>query len=181
MEDRYSRIGYTDGSNYTGPPEGNVVLSVDWATDGTAIQIDTSDYEHVCLTLPDLKPGPHANRTWASWSSVLGDEAAGIWPKSADKADVNCCDLAHDGKTIATGDDFGAVKFFRFPALAKHSAPVAKQVGHSAHVTNVKFSYDDEQVVSTGGADSCVFVWKTDFDVPAAAVADGLDNPLPRI
>ena len=40
-------------------PEGNVVMSVDWATDGTAIQIDTSDFEHVCLTLPDLKPGPY--------------------------------------------------------------------------------------------------------------------------
>ena len=46
------------------------------------------------------------------------------------------------------------VKFFRFPALAKHSAPVAKQVGHSAHVTNVKFSYDDGQVITHPSAAS---------------------------
>jgi len=33
-------------------------------------------------------------------------------------------------------------------------------VGHSAHVTNVKFSHDDHYLISSGGADTAVIVWR---------------------
>ena len=33
-------------------------------------------------------------------------------------------------------------------------------MGHSAHVTNVRFSRDDHYLVSTGGADTAVIVWR---------------------
>ena len=32
-------------------------------------------------------------------------------------------------------------------------------VGHSAHVTNVRFSHGDRKLISTGGADTAVVVW----------------------
>jgi len=32
-------------------------------------------------------------------------------------------------------------------------------VGHSAHVTNVRFTHDDRKLVSAGGADMSVMVW----------------------
>ncbi len=32
-------------------------------------------------------------------------------------------------------------------------------MGHSAHVTNVRFSHDNSCLVSTGGADTSVIVW----------------------
>lgn len=35
-----------------------------------------------------------------------------------------------------------------------------KYVGHSAHVTNVRFSSDKLHVISIGGADHSVFQWK---------------------
>lgn len=41
-------------------------------------------------------------------------------------------------------------------------------MGHSSHVTKVKFSADDTFVVSTGGNDKTVLIWKTDF---------GMDDP----
>ena len=41
-------------------------------------------------------------------------------------------------------------------AGAKHR----KYTGHSAHVTNVRFSGDKRRVISTGGADHGVFQWR---------------------
>ena len=51
--------------------------------------------------------------------SVLGDEVVGIWPKNADKADVNCAHLSNTSRALATGDDHGLVKLFQFPANEK--------------------------------------------------------------
>lgn len=42
-------------------------------------------------------------------------------------------------------------------------------MAHSSHVTKVKFTGDDSQVISTGGNDKTIFVWETsgfgDFDM----------------
>ena len=44
----------------------------------------------------------------------------GVWPKNADKADVNTAHLNHSGTALATGDDFGCVKLFdSFPITEK--------------------------------------------------------------
>lgn len=53
------------------------------------------------------------------WSSILGDEVIGIWPRNADKADVNCACVTHAGLNIVSGDDFGLVKLFDFPCTEK--------------------------------------------------------------
>lgn len=36
-------------------------------------------------------------------------------------------------------------------------------MGHSSHVTKVKFSSGDKYVISTGGNDKTVIIWETDF------------------
>ena len=51
---------------------------------------------------------------------MLGCEVVGIWPKNADKADVNTVDLSQSGNVAVTGDDFGCVKLFdHFPIPEK--------------------------------------------------------------
>lgn len=94
----------------------------------------------------------HLPNTFSSWNSVLGDEVIGIWPRNADKADVNCACVTHAGLNIVTGDDFGLLKLFDFPCTEKF-AKHKRYFGHSAHVTNIRFSSDDKYVVSTGGDD----------------------------
>lgn len=51
--------------------------------------------------------------------SVLGSEIVGIWPRGSENADVNCANVSHGGNAIATGDDYGLVKLFDFPASQK--------------------------------------------------------------
>lgn len=56
----------------------------------------------------------------AVYHSVLGEEVVGVWPKNADKADVNTAHLNHSGTAVATGDDFGCLKLFtQFPLTEK--------------------------------------------------------------
>lgn len=42
------------------------------------------------------------------------------------------------------------------------NAPRKSFNGHSSHVTNVRFMYDDRVIVTVGGNDKCVIVWNVD-------------------
>lgn len=64
-------------------------------------------------------PYGHSTILFPLWSSILGDEVIGIWPRNADKADVNCACVTHAGLNIVSGDDFGLVKLFDFPCTEK--------------------------------------------------------------
>ena len=105
---------------------------------------------------------------WASWTLPLGWPAQGIWPTYADGSDINSVDRTAafhiDGyQLVASGDDKGKVKIFRYPSMMKGSLPVEGK-GHSSHVTNVRFAKNDvtqtTYLYSTGGNDTCVFQWK---------------------
>lgn len=68
------------------------------------------------------------------------------------------------------------VKLFRYPCVDEKSA-FKSYLGHSSHVTKVKFSPNDKYVISTGGNDKTVLVWETDFamDDPNSASVNDYD------
>lgn len=49
-------------------------------------------------------------------------------------------------------------------------------MGHSAHVTSVRWSHDFQWVLSTGGADHAVFQWRF---IPEA-VSNGVSETTPQ-
>jgi len=63
---------------------------------------------------------------------------------------------------VATGDDFGLVKVFRFPNFEGSS--FNSFIGHSSHVTNVRFMARDRYLISIGGNDKSVFQWRVRKD-----------------
>uniref|UniRef100_A0A8C6PPX7 EMAP like 5 n=1 Tax=Nothobranchius furzeri TaxID=105023 RepID=A0A8C6PPX7_NOTFU len=139
------------------------VMQMDFSADSSHIQISTGAYKRLVYEVPSGRQITEQTQidriTWASWTSVLGDEVVGIWSRNADKADVTCACVSHSGLNIVTGDDFGMVKLFDFPCpekFAKHK----RFLGHSAHLTNVRFTNGDHFVVSAGGDDRSLFVWR---------------------
>ena len=65
------------------------------------------------------EPVDPSHIVWSSWTSVLGPEMEGVWPTAerVQQADVNCADVSKNAASVVTGDDFGFVKLFRFPAF----------------------------------------------------------------
>ena len=79
--------------------------------------------------------------------------------EGADVTDVNSLDCCLSKNILATGDDLGFVRLYNYPSYvtkAKHKS----YVGHSAHVTSVRFSNNGSYLVSLGGNDTSIFIWK---------------------
>ncbi|NXV10481.1 EMAL6 protein, partial [Cettia cetti] len=156
VSQRYKKIGECNKSS-------SFITHLDWSVDSKFLQTNDGAGERLFYKMPSGKhltskdeiKGIH----WASWTCVIGSEVSGIWPKYANITDVNSVDGNYNSSVLVTGDDFGLVKLFRFPCLKK-GAKFRKYVGHSAHVTNVRWSHDFQWVLSTGGADHSVFQWR---------------------
>uniref|UniRef100_A0A672QM47 EMAP like 5 n=1 Tax=Sinocyclocheilus grahami TaxID=75366 RepID=A0A672QM47_SINGR len=138
------------------------VMQMDFSADSCYVQLSTGAYKRVVYEVPSGKQVTEQavidRITWATWTSVLGDEVVGIWSRNTDKADVTCTCVSHSGLNIVTGDDFGMVKLFDFPCpekFAKHK----RFLGHSAHLTNIRFTSGDRFVVSAGGDDRRCLFW----------------------
>lgn len=96
-------------------------------------------------------------RQWATQTCKLGWAVQGIWAPGSDTTDINSVDRSPDHKLLATADDFGHVKVFRFPC-AQDAAKHLTFDGHSSHVTCVRWTAGGH-LLSVGGNDKCVFVW----------------------
>ncbi|XP_053521940.1 echinoderm microtubule-associated protein-like 5 isoform X5 [Artibeus jamaicensis] len=139
------------------------VIQMDFSADSRYLQVSTGCYKRHVYEVPSgrhlVDPAAIDRITWATWTSILGNEVLGIWSRHAEKADVNCACVSHSGISLVTGDDFGMVKLFDFPCpekFAKHK----RFLGHSPHVTNIRFTSGDRHVISAGGDDCSLFVWR---------------------
>ncbi|EGW05350.1 Echinoderm microtubule-associated protein-like 2 [Cricetulus griseus] len=99
------------------------------------------------------------NVEWATATCVLGFGVFGIWPEGADGTDINAVARSHDGKLLASADDFGKVHLFGYPCCQPRALS-HKENGHSSHVTNVAFLWDDSMALTTGGKDTSVLQWR---------------------
>ncbi|XP_033314732.1 echinoderm microtubule-associated protein-like 2 isoform X3 [Bombus bifarius] len=156
---KYSRVGRCMGHS-------SFITHLDWSMDGQYLRSNSGDYEllywnpGVCRQIP--QPSMMRDMDWASHTCVISFETIGIWPEGADGTDVNNCTRSGDSKLLATGDDFGKVKLFSYPACQPKSLCHAYG-GHSSHVTNVSFLQDDTRLISTGGSDTSVLQWIVNY------------------
>lgn len=106
------------------------------------------------LHLPEIK-----DVSWQSWTSPLGLPVQGIYPKMSDGTDIHGAHRSPDGRLLVTCDEFRKVNLFRYPC-GPDSAACRSSAAHGAHVAAVRFTADGKHVVSIGGPDLAVMVWK---------------------
>jgi WD40 repeat protein len=146
----------------------STITHLDFSINGEFLHSTCTSYE---LLFWDSQTGKqvtsgasaYCDENWATWTTTLGFPVGGIYPPCSDGLDINAVDRSKSKKLLATADDFGKVKLFKFPQPNKKAA-FQRFVGHSSHVTNVKFAAGDSHVISTGGNDKAIFVWKLIFD-----------------
>ena len=103
---------------------------------------------------------------WNSYTCTMGWPVQAIWRPESDGTDVNACSKAAGSEAIATGDDFGMVRLFRYPCIrgggrGKGPLPPSKNYrGHMSHVMNTRFLAHDTHLISVGGNDAAVFQWR---------------------
>ena len=139
------------------------ITHFDFSSDGKYMQSNDGAYE---LLFSDASTGGHIPAAsslkdvdWATWTCVLGWPVQGIWPEGADGTDVNAVCRSNSRKVVATVDDFGRLKVFRYPCVPKASGCKAYR-GHSSHVMNVRFTPDDKYIITAGGNDKTVMQWE---------------------
>jgi microtubule-associated protein-like 6 len=148
----------------------SAVIAMDWSLDGQVIECNSQAAELYWGNANgqgDVKASGAKNLDFATKTCRFAWDTIGMW-QGVDFSDINTCDRSHNRTLLATGDDFGQVNLFKYPCVMEKSN-YGEYFGHSSHVTKVRFSANDEYIVSTGGNDLTVMVWQTDIN-------EGADN-----
>jgi len=139
------------------------ITHLDFSADSSHIQSNCGAYELMFYNVADgshnNSPSSVKNVDWSTWTCVLGWPVQGVWPDSSDGTDINATHRSNNGRYVAAADDFGNVKIFNYPCVSKSNGHVAGK-GHSSHVTNVRFSADDQFMYTNGGNDRSIMQWK---------------------
>ncbi|XP_076604234.1 echinoderm microtubule-associated protein-like 1 isoform X8 [Chaetodon auriga] len=153
---KYSRVGKCSGHS-------SFITHLDWSVDSQYLVSNSGDYEilywipSVCKQVVSVETTRDIE--WATCTCTLGFQVFGLWPDGSDGTDINAVCRTNDKSLLVTGDDFGKVHLFSYPC-SQFRAPSHVYGGHSSHVTNVTFLYDDSYLVSTGGKDMSVMQWR---------------------
>uniref|UniRef100_A0A3P9KMC7 EMAP like 1 n=1 Tax=Oryzias latipes TaxID=8090 RepID=A0A3P9KMC7_ORYLA len=153
---KYSRVGKCSGHS-------SFITHLDWSADSQYLVSNSGDYEilywipSVCKQVVSVETTRDIE--WATYTCTLGFQVFGLWPDGSDGTDINAACRSNAQNLLVSGDDFGKVHLFLYPC-SQFRAPSHVYGGHSSHVTNVTFLYDDSYVVSTGGKDMSVMQWR---------------------
>ena len=98
----------------------STVSHFDFSQDGRFLMSNCTSYN---ILFFDIGSGKHMpggasslrDEVWKTYTCSLGWSVQGIFPPCADGSDINAVCRSTEGTVLATGDDFGMVKLFRYP------------------------------------------------------------------
>lgn len=109
----------------------------------------------------DVSANASRDFEWSSLTCVYSWFTQGIFPEK-EGLYVNAVCRSVSKQAMITGDEFGKINLYKFPAITKQQVH-KEYLGHSAHITRARFAPDDTVAITVGGNDKCIFLWETDF------------------
>ena len=151
----------------------SALTHLDWSLDSRTLIINSQAYELLWMDISTKKQVTASSAKaigddYASFTCCFGWQVRGIWKPFSDYTDVNATCRSNTRNFLATADDFGQVNVYKYPCLVE-KAIHSSYLGHSSHVTKVKFSADDKYLISTGGHDKTVLVWENFYGVQSTS------------
>lgn len=141
------------------------VECLDWSIDSKCLQSTCGSYE---ILYWDAIGGRQildaetieTDTEWNSWSCKLGFPIMGIWGKNQSGNNVNAVCRSSSETLVATANDDGSVRIFNYPCVV-NGAPFVGCRAHGTRVVGITFLSDyDRHLVSIGGLDKSIMVWK---------------------
>ncbi|CAK72848.1 unnamed protein product (macronuclear) [Paramecium tetraurelia] len=168
------------------------IISIDFSSTCRVLQINDRSQQVLYYELggennQKIQPDgayKYKDEKWSTYTAIYGWHVQGIWPALSLGSDINAVDRSNKGDIVISADDYSGIKLFRYPASIPQQG-YQRFVGHAAHVTNIRFSADDEYVVSLGGNDKSIMQWKFSNDRDAQIEQDQAcdtiqDNQIPK-
>ena len=158
--------GYKLRAKFTG--HNSFITHLDFSADSQFLQSNCGAYELLfsdVLTGNQIKSASDLRDTeWYTNTCVLGWGIQGIWGPGMDGSDINSCVRSTAGNVVVTTADDGKLRLYNWPCVDKKEAQFEVGSGHSSHVANSCWTCYDEFLVTTGGGDRCIFVWKHEVE-----------------
>ena len=108
------------------------LLHLDWSMDSRLLAVNSQGYELLFVDISQRKPVAAAavrDEDWNTWTCKFGFPVQGIWP-GAPFQGVNAVARSHSRKVLATAEDSGLVRLFRYPCTVEKATAKACR-GHS--------------------------------------------------
>ena len=148
-----------------------VITDVDFRLDGLYLRSNCSAHE---LYYWDLKKGTSIKShscirktQWHTQNCSLSWASQGVWPRENDGTNILSIDLNTRGnigdRVLATADNYGRVKLYRFPCLSHHY-PYKVYKGHCGTIFKVRWIGTGSHLVTLGQYDKTIFVYRHDVD-----------------
>lgn len=139
------------------------ITHIDWSADSTVFQSNCGAHEILYWSAKagSQSKANHRDTRWAEWTCTLGFPVMAVFPGGCDGTDVDCLSRSYapndpvrlsyptgvdalqgGGRFVVTGDDKGLVRLYAYPCVVQR-APCRVYTGHSSHVRNIRFSYDN--------------------------------------
>lgn len=141
------------------------LIHLDWDVSSTTLITNSANFELVYVNVPTssvMKAAACAECDWYTWTSVLGFTVKGISLAFRDYIDIGTVCRSLNRKILATGDDYGKVKLYKYPCIDSN-ATFKTYIGHSSRVAKVVF-LGDKHLISIGIRDKAVIVWNLAID-----------------
>ncbi|XP_041377206.1 echinoderm microtubule-associated protein-like 2 isoform X2 [Gigantopelta aegis] len=143
----------------------NFITQLDWSNDGTYIQAVTGDYDIVFFDVEKLQkvrfPKVIRDVDWYTQTCTVGYPLAGAWQSLKGGEVINVATRSNYRDFIATGDNKGRLRLYKFPCSA-NKPEFHNKKAYSTNVTAVAFTCDDSHMISSGGqgtGDTALFQW----------------------